>query len=143
VAGITGGLGPHSYAAAKSAIVGLTRNVAAELGAYGVRVNAIAPGKMATPMTAGLVLDDPDDLEGVTAYMRDTSPLHQRAGTADDIAAAVAWLASDQAGYISGHTLVIDGGWTTGSPQSPKAGELNRFSAARPLIREAGRSYEH
>lgn len=140
VAGITGGLGPHTYAAAKSAIVGLTRNVAAELGAYGVRVNAIAPGKMATPLTAGLVLDDPEDLEGALAYMRRTSPLYQRAGTAEDIAQAVAWLAGDHAGYISGHTLVIDGGWTTGSPQSPKAGDLNRFSHGRPLIREAGRS---
>ena len=138
VAGITGGLGPHTYAAAKSAIVGLTRNVAAELGAYGIRVNAIAPGKIATPMTAGLVLDDPDDLDGTLAYMRDTSPLHQRAGTAEDIAQAIAWLASDRAGYISGHTLVIDGGWTTGSPQSPKAGELNRFSAARPLPNRTG-----
>jgi len=138
VAGITGGLGPHTYAAAKSAIVGLTRNVAAELGAYGVRVNAIAPGKMATPMTAGLVRNDPEDLEGTLGYMRDTSPLYQRAGTADDIAQAVCWLASDQAGYISGHTLVIDGGWTTGSPQSPKAGQLNRFSDTKPLIREAG-----
>jgi len=138
VAGITGGLGPHAYAAAKTAIVGLTRNVAAELGAYGVRVNAIAPGKMVTPMTAGLVRHDPEDLEGTLGYMRDTSPLYQRAGTADDIGQAVAWLASDQAGYISGHTLVIDGGWTTGSPQSPKAGQLNRFSASRPMIREAG-----
>ena len=138
VAGITGGLGPHAYAAAKTAIVGLTRNVAAELGAYGVRVNAIAPGKMVTPLTAGLVRDDPEDLEGTLGYMRDTSPLYQRAGTADDIGQAVAWLASDQAGYISGHTLVIDGGWTTGSPQSPKAGQLNRFAASRPLIREAG-----
>jgi NAD(P)-dependent dehydrogenase (short-subunit alcohol dehydrogenase family) len=138
VAGVTGGLGPHTYAAAKSAIVGVTRNVAAELGAYGIRVNAIAPGKMATPLTAGLVLDDPDDLEGTLAYMRGTSPLYQRAGTAEDVAQAVAWLASERAGYISGHTLVIDGGWTTGSPQSPKAGELNRFAAAGPLIREAG-----
>ena len=140
VAGVQGGLGPHSYAAAKSAIIGLTRNVAAELGAYGIRVNAIAPGKMATPLTAGLVLDDPDDIEGTLAYMGNTSPLYQRAGTAADVATAVAWLASDNAGYISGHTLVIDGGLTTGSPQSPKAGELNRFAARRPLIREAGRT---
>jgi NAD(P)-dependent dehydrogenase (short-subunit alcohol dehydrogenase family) len=139
VAGVTGGLGPHAYSAAKAAIIGLTRNVAAELGAYGIRVNAIAPGKIATPMTAGLVRDDPDDLDGVLSYMRDSSPLYQRAGTADDIARAVAWLASDQAGYISGHTLVIDGGWTTGSPQSPEAGELNRFATKRQLIREAGR----
>lgn len=139
VAGVTGGLGPHAYTAAKTGVVGLTRNVAAELGAYGIRVNAIAPGKMATPMTADLVVADPDDLDGVMAYMRAASPLAQRPGTAEDVAQAVGWLASDRSGYISGHTLVIDGGWTTGSPQSPEPGQLNRFAASRPLIREAGR----
>jgi NAD(P)-dependent dehydrogenase (short-subunit alcohol dehydrogenase family) len=139
VAGVTGGLGPHTYTAAKTAIVGLTRNVAAELGAYGIRVNAVAPGKMATAMTADLVVSDPDDLDGVLAYMRATSPLAQRPGTAEDVAQAVGWLASDRSGYISGHTLVLDGGWTTGSPQSPEPGQLNRFAAPRPLIREAGR----
>jgi len=139
VAGVTGGLGPHAYTAAKTAIVGLTRNVAAELGAYGIRVNAIAPGKMVTAMTADLVRADPDDLDGTLAYMRATSPLAQRPGTADDVAQAVVWLAGDRSGYVSGHTLVLDGGWTTGSPQSPVPGQLNRFAAARPLIREAGR----
>ena len=137
VAGVMGGLGPHPYAAAKSPIVGLTRNVAAELGAYGIRVNAIAPGKMATPMTANLVTGDPDDIAGVTDYMRQTSPLFQRAGVANDVAQAVAWLASDRAGYISGQTLVVDGGWTTGSPQNPQRGNVNRFATSRPLIREA------
>jgi NAD(P)-dependent dehydrogenase (short-subunit alcohol dehydrogenase family) len=139
VAGVMGGLGPHAYAAAKTAIVGLTRNVAAELGAYGIRVNAVAPGRIATPMTADLVVGDPADVEGVTAYMRRRSPLFERPGVADDVAQAVAWLASGRAGYISGQTLVVDGGGTTGSPQDPTAGELNRFSTARPLIREAGR----
>jgi NAD(P)-dependent dehydrogenase (short-subunit alcohol dehydrogenase family) len=139
VAGVMGGLGPHAYAAAKTAIVGLTRNVAAELGGYGIRVNAVAPGRIATPMTADLVAGDPADVDGAMAYMRRRSPLFQRAGLADDIAQSVAWLASDRAGYISGQTLVVDGGWTTGSPPDPRAGELNRFSARRPLIREAGR----
>jgi NAD(P)-dependent dehydrogenase (short-subunit alcohol dehydrogenase family) len=139
VAGVMGGLGPHAYAAAKTAIVGLTRNVAAELGAYGIRVNAVAPGRIATPMTADLVVGDPEDVDGVTAYLRRSSPLFERPGLADDVAQSVAWLASDRAGYVSGQTLVVDGGATTGSPPDPKVGELNRFSVRRPLIREAGR----
>jgi NAD(P)-dependent dehydrogenase (short-subunit alcohol dehydrogenase family) len=139
VAGVMGGLGPHAYAAAKTAVVGLTRNVAAELGAYGIRVTAIAPGRMATPLTADLVAGDPDDVDAARERFRASSPLFERPGLADDVAEAVVWLASDRAGYVSGHTLVVDGGLTTGSPASPRPGELNRFSAARPLVREAGR----
>ena len=139
VAGVMGGLGPHAYAAAKTAVVGLTRNVAAELGAYGIRVTAIAPGRMATPLTADLVAGDPDDVDAAVERFRASSPLFERPGVADDVAEAVVWLASDRAGYVSGHTLVVDGGLTTGSPASPRAGELNRFSAAQPLVREAGR----
>jgi NAD(P)-dependent dehydrogenase (short-subunit alcohol dehydrogenase family) len=139
VAGVMGGLGPHAYTAAKAAVVGLTRNVAAELGGYGIRVNAIAPGRIATPLTADLVAGDPDDVDAALERFRATSPLYRRPGVADDVADAVVWLASDRSGYVSGHTLVVDGGATTGSPASPQAGELNRFSAPRPLVREAGR----
>jgi NAD(P)-dependent dehydrogenase (short-subunit alcohol dehydrogenase family) len=139
VAGVTGGLGPHAYAAAKTAVVGLTRNVAAELGGYGIRVNAVAPGRIATPLTADLVAGDPDDVDAALERFRATSPLYRRPGVADDVAEAVVWLASDRSGYVSGHTLVVDGGATTGSPASPRPGEVNRFSVARPLVREAGR----
>jgi NAD(P)-dependent dehydrogenase (short-subunit alcohol dehydrogenase family) len=134
VAGVQGGLGPHAYAAAKSAVIALTRNVAAELGGYGIRVNAIAPGKIATPLTANLVVGDPDDQDGVLEYLSRRSPLAGRPGRAEDVARAVAWLASENAGYVSGHTLVIDGGLTTGSPQDPVAGALNRFAAAGPPV---------
>jgi len=141
IAGVQGGLGPHVYAAAKTAIVGLTKNVAAELGPWGVRVNAIAPGKHATPMNANLVAGDPDDTERTLAYMGRISPLYGRAGTADDIAHAVLWLASDDAGFVSGHTLVVDGGLTTGSKESPKEAQASgRFATHQPMIREAGRT---
>jgi NAD(P)-dependent dehydrogenase (short-subunit alcohol dehydrogenase family) len=139
VAGVMGGLGPHAYAAAKTAVVGLTRNVAAELGGYGVRVNAVAPGRIATPLTADLVAGNADAVDAALERFRATSPLYRRPGVADDVADAVVWLASDRSGYVSGHTLVVDGGATTGSPASPQAGELNRFSTSRPLVREAGR----
>jgi NAD(P)-dependent dehydrogenase (short-subunit alcohol dehydrogenase family) len=141
VAGIQGGLGPHVYNAAKTAVVGLTKNVAAELGPWGIRVNAIAPGKHATPMNANLVAGDPDEKEKTLAYMAKVSPLYGRAGTADDIAQAVLWLGSDAAGFISGHTLVVDGGLTTGSHEHPKEAEqAGRFATYAPMIREAGRT---
>jgi xanthoxin dehydrogenase len=143
VAGVRGGLGPHAYAAAKAAVIALTQNVAAELGGYGIRVNAIAPGKIATPLTANLVVGDPDDLDGVVDYLTRKSPLAGRPGRADDVAEAVAWLASDRAGYVSGHTLVLDGGLTTGSPEEPVAGDLNRFAATGPLIGPAGSAGLH
>ena len=63
VAGVTGGLGPHAYAAAKHAVVGITRNVAAEVGAYGVRVNCLAPYSVATPMVADAYLGDHTDID--------------------------------------------------------------------------------
>lgn len=139
VAGVQGGLGTHAYAAAKTAVIALTKNVAAELGAFNVRVNAIAPGKMATPMNAALVVGDPDDLERTTAYMNKVSPLAGRGGTADDIAEAIVWLLCDQSGFVSGHTLVVDGGLTTGSPEDPANRPPRRFDTHQPLVREAGK----
>ena len=135
VAGVTGGLGPHAYAAAKHAVVGITRNLAAEVCAYGVRVNCIAPYSVATPMVAQAYLEDHTDIEGTIKMLTDESPLKGRPGLADDVANAVLWLASDESGYTSGHTLTIDAGITTGSVAGPP-----RFSEQSPLMREAGKS---
>ncbi len=139
VAGLTGGLGTHAYAAAKTAVIALTKNVAAELGAFNIRVNAIAPGKMATPMNAALVVGDPDDMAGTVAYMNKVSPLAGRGGTASDIAEAIVWLLCDQSGFVSGHTLVVDGGLTTGSPEDPANRPPRRFDTYQPIVREAGK----
>jgi len=134
VAGVTGGLGPHAYAAAKHAVVGLTKNVAAEVGAYGVRVNAIAPHSMATPMVADAYLADHTDIDRTMQMLADESPLRQRAGTADDVTDAALWLASDESGYTSGHTLTTDAGITAGSVAGPP-----RFAEYKPMQREAGK----
>jgi NAD(P)-dependent dehydrogenase (short-subunit alcohol dehydrogenase family) len=134
IAGLRGGLGPHVYAAAKTAVIGLTRNVAAELSPFGIRVNCIAPGNMATPMIAGLVTGDPERVEDMEKAMAVSSPIPGRAGRPEDIAHAALYLASDEAAFVSGHTLVVDAGLTTGSGQG-----VVLFSEHAPMIREAGR----
>lgn len=135
VAGVTGGLGPHAYAAAKHAVVGITRNVAAEVGACGVRVNCLAPYSVATPMVADAYLGDHTDIDTTIKMLTDESPLKGRPGLADDVANAALWLGSDDSGYTSGLTLTIDAGITTGSVAGPP-----RFSEYQPIMREAGKA---
>jgi NAD(P)-dependent dehydrogenase (short-subunit alcohol dehydrogenase family) len=138
IAGVMGGLGPHVYAAAKSAILGLTRNVAAELGPWGVRVVAIVPGNHATAMTADVSLGDPAAVDAAVEIFRERkTPLRGRPGVADDIAKAALWLASDDAGFVSGTALVVDGGLTSGSREGVDRG-FGTFGQKKPLIRQAG-----
>lgn len=118
IAGVTGGLGPHVYTAAKHAVVGLTKSVAAELAGAGIRVNCIAPAGVVTPLIARAFGEGPDDEEGATRHIAENSPL-RRAGTAHDVAAAAAYLASDDASYVTGHCLVVDAGRTTGAGLTP------------------------
>jgi NAD(P)-dependent dehydrogenase (short-subunit alcohol dehydrogenase family) len=140
IGGLQGGLGPHVYGAAKGAVVALTRNVAAELGAWSIRVNAIAPGKILTPMNAATIVGDPDAMDQAREAFATRTPLRGRIGVADDIAHAALWLASDDAGFVSGHVLVVDGGLTTGSPENVAPGEHGRWANRRDLVREGGRS---
>jgi len=93
-----------AYGMSKGGIVALTRDLAAEWGPYGVRVNALAPGWIRTPMTRALQ-DDPVKAARVLQRV----PLG-RWGEADDVAGAALFLASDASGYISGHTIPVDGG---------------------------------
>jgi xanthoxin dehydrogenase len=133
-AGIMGGLGPHAYCAAKHAIVGLTKNVAAELCHFGIRVNAIAPAGMATAMVADVTVGDHTNLDATIKALAANSPLKGRAGVAGDVANAALWLASDESGYTTGHTLTTDAGTTTGASTSPPP-----FSDYQPMIGEAGK----
>ena len=114
-AGVTGGLGPHVYAAAKHGVVGLTKNVAAELCRSGVRVNCIAPGSTVTPLVAAAYTDDHEAIEEVSEIVKAKSPILNRPGMPLDVANAALYLASDESGNTNGHCLVVDGGLTTGS----------------------------
>jgi 3-oxoacyl-[acyl-carrier protein] reductase len=102
IVGITGNAGQSNYAAAKAGIFGLTRSLAAEMGGRGVRVNAIAPGYIQTDMTSELP-------EQVREASLKRIPLG-RLGDPADIARAAIFLCSDAASYITGTTVVVDGG---------------------------------
>ena len=131
-AGISGGRGPHAYAAAKHAIIGITKNVAVELAQHNIRVNAISPTGMATEMVAALS-GDMHDIKGTEERLAAESPLKGRPGRAEDVVNAALWLASDESGYTTGHNLTTDAGRTIGSEN------ISVFNEYQPFIAEAGK----
>lgn len=102
VVGVTGNAGQANYAAAKAGVIGLTKSTARELASRSITVNAVAPGYITTDMTAAMP-------EAAKAEMSKKIPL-ARLGTPEDVAAAVLYLASDAAGYVTGQTIHVDGG---------------------------------
>jgi 3-oxoacyl-[acyl-carrier protein] reductase len=102
VVGMLGSAGQVNYAASKAGLIGMARSMARELGSRSITVNVVAPGPVATDMTAALD-------EKVIAAMTEQVPL-KRVATADEIAGAVAFLASADAAYITGAVLPVDGG---------------------------------
>jgi 3-oxoacyl-[acyl-carrier protein] reductase len=102
VVGLLGSAGQANYAAAKAGLVGLARSLARELGSRSITVNVVAPGAVATDMLEAL---DEDRRQAITANV----PLG-RIAEPDEIAAVVAFLASDQAGYVTGAVVPVDGG---------------------------------
>jgi len=102
IVGIDGNVGQVAYAASKAAIIGATRAAAKELASFGIRVNAVAPGLIDTPMLRSV---DPNKLK----VLLDKTPMG-RVAKPEEVASAIAFLASDAASYITGHTLRIDGG---------------------------------
>ncbi|WP_412068826.1 3-oxoacyl-[acyl-carrier-protein] reductase [Rubrivirga sp. IMCC43871] len=101
VVGVTGNAGQANYAASKAGLIGLTKSLARELGGRGVRANVVAPGYIETDMTA--------DLGAAAEALQAQIPL-KRLGQPGDIAAAVLYLLSDAAAYVTGHVLHVDGG---------------------------------
>jgi 3-oxoacyl-[acyl-carrier protein] reductase len=102
IVGLRGNLGQANYAASKAGIIGFTKSLARELGSRGVRANVVAPGYVATRLTEVI----PDELQ---ASMLQNTPLG-RFGQADDVAGAVRFLCSDEASFITGAVLLVDGG---------------------------------
>jgi 3-oxoacyl-[acyl-carrier protein] reductase len=102
--GLMGNAGQANYAAAKAGLVGLTKTIARELGGKGVTCNVIAPGYIQTDMTANLPEQVKEHVLGLIAV--------KRLGTVEDIAAAVSFVTSDEAGFLTGQVIAVDGGMT-------------------------------
>ena len=105
VVGVHGNAGQTNYAASKAGLIGLTKSLAKELGARGIRVNAVAPGYISTELTDALP-------EPAREAILKSTPLG-RLGTTDDVAHAVRFLVSDAAAFVTGHVLAVDGGLGT------------------------------
>ena len=123
VAGLVAGYSPHAYAAAKAAVIQLSRSVALELAPHRVRVNCICPGFIATPLALNSVgrPQTGAQLEAAKAGMANAQPI-PRAGEPDDIAQMALWLASDASTFVTGQHFVVDGGFSAGRawPDQPE-----------------------
>ncbi len=127
VAGIRVGFAPHLYSVAKCAVIHLTKTVALELGEHNIRVNAICPGFIATPLAAGR----PDADESQIQQLRESGAASQvmgRVGEPRDIANMALFLASDDSEWITGREFVVDGGFEAGPPWSrwPRFARMER-----------------
>lgn len=109
VASLLGGNGPHAYTTSKHALLGLVKSACGELGAYGIRVNCVSPFGVATPLACKAFNLEPEEVE---ANSSSTANLKGIVLKARHIAEAALFLASDESAYISGHNLVVDGGFS-------------------------------
>jgi NAD(P)-dependent dehydrogenase (short-subunit alcohol dehydrogenase family) len=107
IGGLVGIAGRGAYHASKHGVLGLTTSAALEYASRGIRINAVCPGIIETPMVSGMLASQP---EAMKELMKDV-PIG-RLGRPEEIAAAVLWLCSPGAGFVIGHALVVDGGYT-------------------------------
>ncbi|MEI9994743.1 MAG: SDR family oxidoreductase [Rhizomicrobium sp.] len=108
---LTGVPNRSAYGTTKAAVIGLTKSVAADFVAQGIRCNAICPGTVDTPSLQARLAAQPDPKAALASFIA-RQPMG-RFGRAEEIAAAAVYLASDESGFVTGQTLAIDGGWTT------------------------------
>lgn len=128
VAGIRAGIGPHLYGVAKAGVIFLSQTVALELAESKVRVNAICPGFITTPLAAGKGEETTEaQLERFRTRYAGAQPLG-RTGEPRDIANAALWLASDDSEWVTGQALVVDGGLITGTPWREQGRQFTQSS---------------
>lgn len=116
VAGLQGGFGPHVYSACKAGVIGLTRSVALEQGPHGIRVNCVNPGGVDTPIftrSLGVTGEEAEAVREMVVTGTSRVTALRRIGQPADIAGAALWLASDDSSYVTGQTIVVDGGLTS------------------------------
>jgi NAD(P)-dependent dehydrogenase (short-subunit alcohol dehydrogenase family) len=118
-----------AYDVAKAGIDALTRYIAVEYGPVGIRANAVAPGAIATPLVKQVIKDSPDP----AVAEREMSIIHplQRIGLPEEVAAAVSWLISDEAAFVTGQSLAVDGGLTSRS---------YRYEPDKELLKKYGKA---
>ena len=133
IAGLSAGYSPHAYAGAKAAVIHLTRSVAMELAEHQIRVNAICPGFIATPLATNTVGKSAEETAAAADASRSNLVPGQaipRVGEPDDIAQMALWLAGDRSSFVTGQAHVVDGGLITGLPW---AEQPNYMKKARPI----------
>jgi len=131
VAGLTAGYGPHLYNTCKAGVVQITKSVALELIEQGIRVNAVCPGNVETPIHTG-VTDERwlRRMEKIRIERADDQP-QGRMAVPSEIAEAVLWLASERASYVTGHAMVVDGGLMAGMSWRDQPAYLREFHPAK------------
>ena len=128
--------GLHVYSSAKAAIIQFTRSVSKELGEYGIRVNCICPGVIATPIfgkTFGLPQNQSERMAEMMKVMEMENQPINRTGIPEDIAKAALWLASEDSGYVTGQALIVDGGLVGGPKYSKSMENWGKITTALNL----------